>query len=195
MKQLVLLTILIFLSLTVKAESVAEACFNYLYTLPELSPIANKIGSPDVTKATFEQLANLDKATSEEKLLIARFAKGVQVCDEAELKEQPNNLHPVAKKALEDIASSRMASLIDLYNNKISYGEYIKQRQVSISKFKSDRDFVDNDIAEQNAQQEAAERQENANTARAIGESISRSLKPKPSINCNPNGYGGVRCQ
>ena len=88
-----------------------------------------------------------------------------------------------------------MASLINLYNNKISYGEYIKQRQESVSKFARDIDASNEDIAEKTAQQQAAEQQENANMARAIGESISRSLKPKPSVNCNPNGYGGVRCQ
>ena len=194
MKQLVLPIILVFLSLSAISGELGDKCFDDLYALPELKPITNKMANSDVTKATFEQLANLEKATDEEKLLIVKLAKGAQTCDEVHMNEQPD-LHPIAKKALEDIASSRMASLIDLYNNKISYGEYIKQRQVSISKFKSDMDFVDNDIAEQNAQQEAAERQENANTARAIGESISRSLKPKPSINCNPNGYGGVRCQ
>ena len=106
---------------------------------------------------------------------------------------------------MEDNISRSMSSWIELYNRKISYGEYIKQRQDSITKAerelvtaRAERDEynanIDASNARINAMQEAQRRRELANTFGNIGDAI-RNSRPPRAINCNPNGFGGVRCQ
>lgn len=173
--------------------------------MPDLIPIANKMSFPDISIASFEQLANSDKATDKEKPLISKYAEGIKVCSDLELTLLPSPQHPKAKKREEDFANSRLKLLIDLYNQKISYGEYIKFRQEAALKSRREWEELEQEIAEQdqienannariNAMQEAQRRKELADAFGNMGDAI-RNSRPPRAINCNPNGYGGVRCQ
>lgn len=189
------------------AENAADQCYDHLIAMPALSIIATKIGLPDVTKASFEQMANQDKATSEEKPVIAKYAEGTKICHELDMQLQPSNLHPKARKTIEENHSSKIGLLIDLYNQKISYGEFIKQRQESASKTKRELAEVDREIDEYNraieaqnsraqAMQEARERQAWSDAISGGLKGMSDSIQNRPrAINCNPNGFGGVVCR
>lgn len=175
-----------------------DKCYEYLFSMPALLPIANKMGFPDLKKASFEQLANTAKATDQEKPLIAKYAEGAKICHELDMDMQPNNLHQKIKAALYENESNRTSSLIDLYNQKISYGEYIKMRKESNAKLTNEIDIADREIDEykQNAvaYEKAQKQQAISDTLGNISNSI-RNSRPPRAVNCNPNGIGGIRCQ
>lgn len=187
------------------AEDAADQCYAEFDVIVKDSPIANKMSLPKVLNASFEQLANTDKATDYERDLIGKMAEIIKHCSDIEIKEIPSDIYPGIRKAMEDNISRSMSSWIELYNRKISYGEYIKQRQDSITKAerelvtaRAERDEynanIDASNARINAMQEAQRRRELANTFGNIGDAI-RNSRPPRAINCNPNGFGGVRCQ
>jgi hypothetical protein len=187
------------------AEGTPDQCYAELDVIIKDYPIAYKISSPSIQKATFEQLANTDKATDYERDLIGKMAEIIKYCSDLEVKEIPSDAYLGIRKAMEDNISRKMTSLIDLYNRKISYGEYIKQRQDSITKAerelvvaRAERDEhnanVDANNARINAMQEAQRRKGLADAFGNIGDAIRKSMPPR-AINCNPNGFGGVRCQ
>ena len=187
------------------AEGTAEQCYAELDVIVKDYPIANKMSFPKVMNATFEQLANTDKATEYERDLIGKMAEIIKYCSDIEIKEIPSDAYPSIRKAMEDHTSRRMSSWVDLYNRKISYGEFIRQRQDSITKAerelataRAERDEYNANIEANNARisamQEARRSQELANTFGNIGDAIRNTVPPR-AINCNPNGFGGVRCQ
>lgn len=173
----------------------ADQCYERLVTMPQLSPIANKMSFPDISKASFEQLANTDKATDQEKPLIAKYAEGSKICFELDMSLQPYNLHPRAKTTLNEYQSNKISNLIDLYNQKISYGEFIKQRQEASVKFNSEMEIVDKEVAAYNSKAEADQEAQTHKNWENTFQGLSNAFKRKPSVTCTPNGYGGMRCQ
>lgn len=189
------ITIFSLISFPVQAEEPTEdpavKCFDYLYSMPELKHLENKI-TKNVSEATFEQLANQDKATDQEKLLIAKLAKGVKICSDMHLDfTVSRNVHATGIKILEENANSRMSSLIDLYNQKISYGEYMKQRQAAIAKFNRDMAAADAEIDAENAAQKGRMW---GGVLDGMARGFRNSLPPR-SVICTPDASGSVRCQ
>lgn len=195
--------LMLFLPTLCFAEDAADKCYAHLVAMPDLIPIANKMSFPDISKASFEQLANTEKATDKEKPLISKFAEGVKICSDLAMSLQPEPLHPKAKKREEDNANNRVTLLIDLYNQKISYGEFIKFRQEAKAKQVREGEELGREIAEQ-------ERNEDINDAKLqsiqadqkrrawadLFQGLSNAVpKPNPSVTCSPNGLGGMRCQ
>ena len=180
------------------AEDAADQCYDHLFAMPELIPIANKMGFPDISKTSFEQLANTDKATDNEKPLISKYAEGAKICSDLAMSLQPQRLHPKAKKREEDNANNRVTLLIDLYTQKISYGEFIKFRLEAIAKSRREWEELSAEINENNAREEAMQGARNnkawADLFNGLAEGV-RNSRPPSAINCNPNGFGGVRCQ
>ena len=211
MKNIVSVVFLLLLPQVCLAEAEVKTdvdmCYDYLFALPELSPIADKLNirSLGLAEPTFEQLANAEKAIDGEKVLISKLSKGYDICEGVRNEAKTSDVHPAVVQAYEDNNARRKSSLIDLYNQKITYGEYLKQRQESKTKFKREFDAVWVEIDQENAKidahnarinamQEAQRRRELANTFGNIGDAI-RNSRPPRAINCNPNGFGGVRCQ
>lgn len=184
-----------------------DMCYDYLFALPELSPIADKLNmrSLGLAEPTFEQLANVEKAIDSEKVLISKLSKGFDFCEGVRNESIKSNTPLAVILAYENNNARRKSLLIDLYNQKITYGEYLEQRQESKKKLKREVDAVWAEIDQENAKidahnarinamQEAQRRRELANTFGNIGDAI-RNSRPPRAINCNPNGFGGVRCQ
>lgn len=180
------------------ASDAAEQCYSHLLAMPDLQPISNQMSFPDISKASFEQLANTNKATDQEKLLIAKYAEGSKICFDLDIASQPDNLHPRVKPALNEYHSNKMSLLIDLYNQKISYGEFIKKRQEASTRINNEFEIVDREIAENNAKYESMQadqkRRALADLFQGLSNGISNSRPPR-AVNCNPNGFGGIRCQ
>ena len=178
-------------------KSASEKCYEYLFAMPALLPIANKMSFPSIQNATFEQLANTDKATDQEKPLIAKFAEGSKICAELEASLVPIEFTETIK-TINDQLNARTSSLIDLYNQKISYGEYIKQRKEKseeISRaYEAAKAEYNAQMAANNARQDAQRRKEFSDALGNISNSIRNSMPPR-AVNCNPNGLGGIRCQ
>lgn len=208
------ITIVSLISFPVQAEEPPEdhwdKCFAYLDSMPESKQLENKIPKK-LSEATFEQLANQDKATDQEKLLIAKRAKGTKICLDLDfdwqtrIRPSGSTIHAAGRKILEERRDSVMSSFIDLYNQKISYGEYIKQRQAANENYIRDMTAAngenDEAIAENKEANENIKAMEQAQKHRMWGDifggmarGIQNSQPPK-SITCTPNGFGGVRCQ
>jgi hypothetical protein len=191
------------------AQAAVDKCFNDIYAHPALKPIANKIALGKA-EASFEQLANSEKATDLEKPLLADFAKRMQICFDLDMKAQTSDFDPVQKTSVEDNYIRRINSLIDLYNQKISYGEYLTQRKESI--IKTERELAARQmenaesIARENEYNEKLQKMEELqrkqNYLNALGAAASgmsngiRNSMPPRAVVCSPYGLGGsIRCQ
>lgn len=189
-------------------QDLVDKCFANQGSLPAYKQLENKIA---FRKATFEQLANQDRATDQEKLLIAELAKEIKICLDLDfdwqtrIRPEGGTLYATARKVLEERRDSVMSSLIDLYNQKISYGEYIKQRQAIHAKAARDmaaanaeNDQVNAEIYAEEENIKAVERAQKHRMWGNIFEGMARGIQnsqPPKSITCTPNGFGGVRCQ
>jgi hypothetical protein len=180
------------------AEGTPQQCYDELFLIVKDYPISTKMSFPDVRKATFEQLANKEIATDYEKGLIGKISEIIKYCSDLEVKSLDENLYTKSRKAIEDNINAKIASLIDLYNQKTSYGEYIRQRQDSIIRLDRELAYADAEVNTQNenikASQDAQRRQAISDALGNISNSI-RNSRPPAAINCSPNGFGGVRCQ
>jgi len=180
------------------ATDMVDLCYINLFNMREFVPIAKKLGFPDLTKASFEQMANLEKVTDSEKPLIAKYDAESKICFNLNMNAQPKNLHQKIKAALYENENNKTSSLIDLYNQKISYGEYIKIRKESSARLANENDIANREIEEQNqnaiAYQESQRKQAISDALGNISNSI-RNSRPPRAINCIPNAFGGVRCQ
>lgn len=177
------------------AGAVADECYKTLFSFPELTLIGPKIGLPDITKATFEQIANQDIATDDERAVIAKYAQGFKICVDEELNEMPADVHKGYASIISEDMSLRQAALIELYNKKITYGQFIQARQ-------RDKSLIDHKFAkldeEVNANNAQIQQQQAAQKSRMWADffgGMSKAFAPKPSVNCVPNGFGGMRCQ
>ena len=204
MKNIVSVVFLLLLPQVCLAEAEVKTgvdmCYDYLFALPELSPIADKLNirSLGLAEPTFEQLANAEKAIDGEKVLISKLSKGYDICEGVRKESMLGNAPPAVIQSHEDNNARRKSSLIDLYNQKITYGEYLEQRQESRTKFKREFDVTIAGINENNAREEAMQGARNnkawADLFNGLAEGV-RNSRPPSAINCNPNGFGGVRCQ
>lgn len=204
MKNMSVIVFFLFYSISSLAEEVTaskndvEQCYDYLYSQSEIAPIKDKMNFGNIENPTFEQLANVEIATDTEKNLISKLSKGFDVCEEVRSQSKTSDIPNSIVKVYEDNNARRKSSLIDLYNRKITYGEYLLQRQSSISIFKRDYDLTVQNINENNLRAEASQRASKnkawANFFGSLSESIKRNQPSKP-INCNPNGLGGVICR
>lgn len=184
-----------FLAMAAYAGPVSDECYKTLFSFPELTLIGPKIGLPDITKATFEQIANQDIATDEERAVIAKYAQGFKICVDEEVKEMPADVHKGYATLISEDMSLRQAALIDLYNKKISYGQYLQARQRDKSLIDQKFAKLDAEVNANNAQiQQQQVAQKNRMWADFFG-GMSKAFAPKPSVNCVPNGFGGMRCQ
>jgi hypothetical protein len=186
MKKIIFLCMLLFSSLSL-AEPSSEKCLSELYSRSDLASISNKMGANP--PATFEQLANTEKVTEEEKPLISKLAQGVIDCHALYVSNESGNLHPDIRKALEENNNNRMALLSDLYNQKISYGDYIKQRKLAGVKAQSEIARADQDIANNNATVRQMEREQREKDTAFYIENMKRNTRPK-ATNCTSNRVG-----
>lgn len=184
-----------FFTVAAYAGPIADECYKTLFSFPDLNLISTKIGLPDISKASFEQIANQDIATDEERAVIAKYAQGFKLCVDEELKEIPADVHKGYAIIISEDVSLRQASLIDLYNKKITYGQYIQARQRDKSLI--NKKFAELD-AEVNANNAQIQQQQSAQKSRMWADffgGMSKAFAPKPSVNCVPTGFGGMRCQ
>lgn len=182
-------------TLAASAGQVADECYKALFSFPDLNLISTKIGLPDIKKVSFKQIANQDMATDDERAVIAKYAQGFKICVDEELKEIPADVDKGYANIISEDMSQRQAALIDLYNKKISYGQYIQARQRDKSLI--DQKFAKLD-AEVNANNAQIQQQQAAQKSRMWADffgGMSKAFTPKPSVNCVPNGFGGMRCQ
>lgn len=185
---------LICISFYAHADEV-NACFDRLENDASFAPLVEKMALSDPTAATFSQLANKEKASAEEKPLIEKYATDRAVCDEMQVRQMPNNIHPGIAPAFHKNAQNARNSLIQLFNGDVSYGEYLQARKASIEDLRQKISMYDeevmrhNQMAERN--NESLRRMQWADFLGNIGNAIGGNNQ----TNCWRNSFGDVTCR
>lgn len=185
-----------FFAVVVSAGPGADQCYEDYIKEMKSSPVSSQMGfGISLQEMPFEKLANTSFATDEDKPWIAKSAERSRVCNDLEIAEMPKDVHPGFPEIFKDSGNKKQELLIELYNKKISYGEYLRERQKQV-------DIANNKLSklrdEVETSNQLAKAQEKAATSRAWADffgGMSKAFSPKPSVNCVPNGFGGMRCQ
>lgn len=112
------------------------ACINSLANRPDLAVIAGKIALASPAQQAFEMLSNTSKPNDVEKTAIAEWVKGKQVCfDMTREWRAQYNLPPTLAAIQDAVISEFLNHTADLYNGKLTYGEYTKARSNSNAKY------------------------------------------------------------
>lgn len=106
-----------------------RACVNDLAHRPEFSIIADKLALVDPSLQTFGMLSNTSKPNAAEKMTIAEWVKARQECIAMRREWRSQVNMPLILTAVQDASFSSFLNLTaDLYNGKLTYGEYAKAR-------------------------------------------------------------------
>jgi hypothetical protein len=189
MKTIVFLNMLLFSNLALAGNQGAN-CFDELFARQDIAVVVNKLTVAAQTPATFEQLSNTEKATDAEKPLIAILADGTNKCHQVTMDEAPKNMPFSIRNAYDNYQNNRMILLIDVYNQKISYGEYMQRRQLAKTKMEQDvargnQEISDNEATSRQLEQEQIERD------MAVFRENTRRSSPK-TTNCTSTRLGNT---
>lgn len=189
-----LLIIAVFVSMTTvslasahAASDAANDCYKSLAARPELAGLSGKVALSSVQDQTFAMLVNRETATPAERPIIAHWAELLTACYKiggAFRESLPTNVQQVSedqKTRLEDIA-------IQLYDGKITYGEFATKRRSiaseSLAKLASLRQ-----AARDEAQAVSAARETEAQRSKAMAQEQVRRDAQVTAVSANQ------RCQ
>lgn len=115
----------------------AEQYCDYLMSDSELDPIRNKLPLNDINKADFDMLANTQKATDAEKPVIRIYAMKETECQTKSMRA----LDKFGDESYITIANGYRGVvnglIADLYNQQLSYGDFIRQAQKASTEVES----------------------------------------------------------
>lgn len=175
-----LAAIILLLPITSNAESYTE-CYKSIRNMQELEPIAHKAGlDVPIGSVTFEVLASSEKATDEDKPLIATLANKRQECwgllkSNLESKSAPESV----KSTFEASNTEQMNLMAALYGQEITYGQYVRGMQEAASRGKKSLSAISN--------------ADNSRSMEQLLQGMSNAFKnvqPKPVINCSSSKLG-----
>ena len=106
-----------------------QACLTNLAYRSEFSIIADKLALVGLSQQTFGMLSNTSKPNAAEKTAIAEWVKAKQGCFEMMREWRRQYNFPPTLAVIQDTNISTFLNLTaDLYNRKLTYGEYAKAR-------------------------------------------------------------------
>lgn len=165
-----------------------EECFNALEKNPELQILKSKVALGSLKGQTLEMLANDKKPTPAEKVALARWDALRQPCivlnQEWASKHQAPNIAILGDK----VASEFKVSLADLYAGKITFGQFVKIRQINLDKAKAEAITANqqNQITNTQQQQKQQELNQQAQQAQAQDQAQRRALATQIIMNNKP---------
>lgn len=126
------LAILLAVSVTVHAQDdPTVTCLGKLPANKKLTPIVSKLAVSVVTETTFPMLADQSRPNELEKRAIADWAAERNECvkagDDYWRRTYPPQIHALAIEA----ENTLMALAVELYNGKVTFGEFNKRRQAA----------------------------------------------------------------
>ena len=172
------------------AGSQSDECYK------ELSAYLNESGLSKNIKSnpTFEQLANTQIPSDFDKNAIAKYADKSRTCSNLEIEEMPKDVHPGFPEIFKESENKKQDLLIDLYNQKISYGKFLRDRQADAEAANKKLSALRDEVERNN---QLIETNRKAAKSRALADffgGMSRAFAPAGSTNCSPNGTGGYTC-
>lgn len=115
----------------VKAKQEWDVCWKGVHQDPRLQNLFSKVSfDPDIEKPTFEMMANNSYPSDGEKKAIAIWGQKYDSCMPAYHKMEESKGLSDKVRTIETAAESQLRMLIaELYNGKITYGDFTKQQQ------------------------------------------------------------------
>lgn len=171
------------------ARLVYADCFEALGYDHDLYTIANKVALARVDGQTFSMLANENRPTPEEKIVILKWGEKRDACSKS--LGQPNN--PIAQISYEAFNASQTL-ILDLYKGSITYSQFAKQRQDiwNASEFKTQQfkqQYLQQAMQmQQYQQQQQQERQQQTQWQRQA--CLNRARNQFDVANCNMEAAG-----
>ena len=169
-------------------EDPSRTCFQNLAHETRFAPIADKMAITNVRETTFAMLANESLPKPEERPVIADLIGAQQACfQDGDLWRQ-KNYPPQIVAIVAESFNTGVATAADLYNGKLSYGAFNKQRQALADEARNRVAAVVQQIqsqrhAEQQMQKQTREAQQaQANAAReqAVLQLLLKNMTPPP---------------
>ena len=158
-------------------QTIVSFC-EQLFQDPTLTPISDKLmpgRRPDLA-----HLVNSDKVTDEERPLLLRYAEKAQACDDRVYAWRISSGAPQALITIWDAErNARTRNLVDLYERRVTYGEYLQRRTDIIDKRNADIAVIEQQLGQQTleARQKA---QELANQRAMAYAALLSATKPPP---------------
>ena len=150
-----------FSSCAVAAETQLDPsadCFSKLATESRFAPISGKMTLRAIPKSTFAMLADESFPTELERKLIADWATAVEECGPVGESYRQSNYPSQLIALVNNTKNIFLENVINLYNRKISYGQFNRRRQSIFDETRARAtEIVQRLRAQQQAQQQAQE--------------------------------------
>jgi hypothetical protein len=150
-------------------------CLNAAIDQYRATPLGMRIGA---ATPSVEALADKSKATDAEKLAISEHSAARQKCVLLGMSYRRENLPPEVVFAEEDAEAALTVLMAKLYAGDITFGEYNNARLENRAKLQARLVAVDRQIAQDNAQVEAA----NAARRQAANQALQQTLQNQQMI-------------
>jgi hypothetical protein len=147
----------------------SAACFKALQSKPELQILKGKVDIGAIRSPTQEMLANTNKPTQVEMEAISTLTGELEECLRQGEEWREKNWPPAAISLFEQYVVLARSLMTDLYEGKITYSNFAKNKASSLAKFKADLSEVAHRlIAERKAQEAQQTSRGSAASARSI---------------------------
>lgn len=150
-------------------------CLTGLSTDPRFAPIASKVAIGTVSETTFPMLADSTLANNSEKKTISDWAAARKDCvkagDDYWKTNYPPQIHALAIEA----ENNMMANAAEIYNRKITFGEFNKRRQSLADELRIKvAAIVQQILSERDSKQQALQQARDAQEAAQQRDAIAR---------------------
>lgn len=137
------------------------ACVNALSVDPELARLKGKVGLSGVAEQTFEMKTNKAYPNAAERKAITLWVEKIRACSKITEKAVSDGLfQPAMIPLVKGLYPKFEQRALQLYNKKVTYGEFAQARDEDSSTFIKDVDNVNKGIAQQQDQEKAQVQQE-----------------------------------
>jgi hypothetical protein len=159
---IVLCVFFVYMAAAEAQQDPSADCFIKLATEPRFAPLTRKM-TLGIPKSTFAMLADESFPSNAERKLIADWATAVQECEPVGESYRQSNYPPQLLALVNESKNIFLETVINLYNRKISYGQFNRRRQSTFDEVRARATEIAQRIqAEQQAQQQAQEQAQRA---------------------------------
>ena len=204
-----------FMSLIAFAQSSDPGigCFNALESNPELQILKSKVALVSTQAQTLEMLSSDKRPNQAERVALSKWNDLRQVCVKKSREWYQANQSLNVMTIFDKFQGEFKENLAELYSGKITYGQFARNRQTSADIAKGEfAKVIEQNQKEKTQQQQRQKELNQANSSAMLGligiattpktaPALAQPSPPPPqqplptSINCMPNGFGGMRCQ
>lgn len=152
-----------------------KSCSEALAFNSELAPLKDKIALAGIDGQTFQMKTNASKPSENEKKLIARWIELRDECWKNDI-DHRNRLHPSLAATLNEAKRLFEGLNLDLYDGKITYGDYARRRDEIDSTLKPKYEEIRRNLQQQQQQEMAQRQSQQANQVASACDNARRNM-------------------